>query len=278
MKKHNVAPAIFTVLSGVGLIATAISSGYAAIKLKEDLKQFDGDVAVKTSDVLKVVAKDVAIPVACAAGTYGCFLAARSFDKKTIAALSAGLGTALPRITSTDEDGNPLIKRKGSNIKPDVIIDENGKLFLEPIADVMIKMSDTTFLLAREAVNRNYQLRGGVASLYEFYRLIGVKKKDIKRLGIDWIKYIGWSYEWVVADGYAWIDMHTSSMNESMPEYDYNYICYNPGLMPICVNPPRVVKDLCHCEVEDIKAANILDGADDIDHYISESICDDGCE
>lgn len=273
MNKYRVAPAIFTVLSGVGLITTAVSSGYAALALKRDLEELKDDVAVKKSDVVKTIAKDIAIPTACATATFGCFMAARECDKKTILALSAGLGTALPKLYP-DEDGKPVTKHLG--VDPDIIIDPDGGLYLEPITDVMIQMTPETFKDAREKTNRNFQLRGGVASLYEFFRMLGVKKKDIKRLGIDWIKYIGWSLEWMDPDGYRWIDMVVAPINET--EYGYSYIYFTPSLMPICVNPPRVVKDITHCEVEDIEGAGIVDGAADIDGFICDSINDDGCE
>lgn len=266
---------LLTGLSFIGVVATGITSGYAGIKLKEDLAQFDDEVSVSTADILEVVVKDLAIPITCGTATIGCFAAARYVDKKTILGLSAAVASMSPKLYSLDNKGI-VTKKPKTNVKADIVIDPDGGLYLEPITDVMIQMTPETFKDAREKTNRNFQLRGGVASLYEFFRMLGVKKKDIKRLGIDWIKYIGWSLEWMDPDGYRWIDMVVGPINET--EYGYSYICFTPSLMPICVNPPRVVKDITHCEVEDIEAAGIVDGASDIDGFICDCINDDGCE
>ena len=226
-------PAILTGLACIGVVATGIMSARAGARVT---KRFSEEVIPTKKEKVKIIVKEAAIPTVIGAGTIASFIFARQADKKVIAGLSAAVADLSTNVV--DETSSQLYMDREGDIKPDVILDDDGELYYEPTTDIFIKAKHETIMEAFYKVNRNYQLRGGVASLYELFRMMGITKKKINELGLQWSEYVGWHGGWAEQYGYNWVDFYTEGMEDDKGEVFSEIILPFPP-MPICVDPPK---------------------------------------
>lgn len=253
-------PGFLTFTACAGVIATGILSAKAMYDYIRDNDADDGEIDVERAVKVSI------LPAAVGAGTIASFIFARKIDKATIAALSTATASVI------NQSQTSIKKQAAKKFKtPDncCVVDEDGELYFEPITGLLIKASPLHIKEGMYKLNRNYQLRGGLASLYEFFRLIGVKKKDIRDKDTMWSEYIGWTAEMSKCDlDVCWIDIYTDKTN------DGNIIAFHINPMPICYDVPRFVMDICHCDEEDLQEL-YLDRAENVTDQICREIGDD---
>lgn len=273
-KLLKMAPAALTMVACLGVIATAITSARAALRARDILEVLPEDTPKK--EKVKVVIKEAALPTAVAAGTIGSFIFVRTIDKRVIASLGAGVAALSTNVNESMRHPDRFDEPDLYKEKPDVIIDEDGDIYYESIGDIFIKIRPENMERALYKINRNYAIRGGLASIYELYRMIGLTKKQVKDLGLEWTEFIGYSGEWAMDFGYEyWIDIYTQWHNDDKRFKD---ICLVYPPMPLCCDPPRYVKDICGTETEDLIERGLYDKAEDVTDYIKTTIRDDDAD
>ena len=237
-------PAILTITSCVGVVATGILSAKAMYDYLNNKDRFDDSLDVEQAISVSI------LPTVVGAGTIASFIFARKLDQATIAALSMATASMVDKTALLAKDHK--IDTRKTIPKDAIVLDKDGELYLEPVTNLLILAKSETITTAAYKLNRNYQLRG-IASLYEYFRLMGVKKADIYHRGVEWCKYIGWNCEILLPDCTVWID----SFVEKDQEYNIIHFDYTP--YPIACDVPRFVMDICHCDENDLQ---YLDGYD----------------
>lgn len=253
-------PSILTLVSCAGVAATGILSAKAMYDYISDNRAKEGEIDLER-------AVKVAIPpVAVGAATIGSFILCREIDKKTIAALSMATATM---IEHSKECPKKRIEQKLKDPADTCVVDEDGELYFEEVSGLLIKARPSTIQEAKYKLNRNYQLRGGLASLYEFLRMIGVKKKDIRKYDAQWTEYVGWYPETPdLGDELYWIDIYEAVDGR------VKLLGFHVAPMPICYDAPRYVMDICRCDEEDLEGL-YLDRGENVTDQIAKEIRDE---
>lgn len=243
-------PKILTAVSIGGVFVTAALSARAAFKYEEATQE--------PCDKKKEALKAAVPPLVSASVTVGAMALSKQIDAKTIAGLSAAYAAlSAKEYNEIHTIKDSLEPEEYKKIAPKIdipqnasvaIVDDDGKIFVEPTSGLLIKIEESHVMEAFYKLNRNFQLRGGLASLYELLRMMGVKRRDIKRFGLEWTEFIGWG-DICCNDGFAWIDFFT---DEYRPD-GYFEICYPCPPVAICNDPPVNVLDICHFDREDVK-------------------------
>lgn len=274
-------PSIGTGLACIGVVATGVLSARAMAKYIES--------DIYPGEERKEFLKCFALPIAVGMATIGTFCAVRYVDKKTIAGLGASVAALSTQLSQTkaaieEEYGEEALRKVENRVNKMRMIDDDDVIILDP--DGALYFEETTgikFVAYSERVkeaaykiNRNYQIRGGFASLYEYLRMLGIKKKDISDRDLDWTKYIGWHAYWLIMDDMSWIDYISYKDNTIPGMEDYILLSFFTPLMPICTNPPDKVHMLCHTDEEDLSELEL--DKDDVDTEISMEIKDNYVE
>lgn len=271
-------PTVGTVVASLGVIATGILSARAMYRYMRKLEE--------PCDVKVEALKEAALPAAVAAATISTFALVRTADKKVIAGLSAAVAAASSQvsdITNTvyeelpPEKAEELMakvdaKRGMADDKDVIVLDPDGALYFEPYTGIKIRAYSETIKDGFYKLNRNYQLRAGLASLYELFCMMGVKQKEISDRKLEWTKYIGWYCMWLSEDGFSFIDWHSAEEVSEDMNGKYHAIVFDTPLMPICADPPDVVHMICHTEDKDLTELEY--DKDDVDTEISMEIGD----
>lgn len=266
-KIRDAMPGILTTTACIGVVATGVSSAYAMKRYIEKMKE--------PCDPVMEAIKSAAVPTLIGVGTIASFIFVRKADKAVIAGLSAAAASLGANVNETtkqfakvEPDAEKFNKRL-SEMDPDIIIDEDGEIFLCDYLELYFKVKRESLDKALYKLNRNFQLRGGLASFYEYLRLLGVKRCDIRDYDIEWTKYVGWNFEWLCDSGIVWIDGYAGENGKD----GHNIFGFEEPPMPICCDPPRFVMDLCNVDEEDLKTI-CLSEADDILLEIEAEIMD----
>lgn len=273
-------PTIGTIAACIGVVATGILSARAYKKYKEAC-EYPCDKRVEA-------VKAAIPPVIAGAATIGAFVLVRRADNKAIAALSASTAILSKQLADTNNAVRDIYGQEGyekvcdqvhNHYDPDdaIILEdgENTNLYYEPNTELYFRASNETVRSAFERLNRNYQLRGGLASLYEWLRFLGIKKRDIKRKGLEWTEYIGFITEVLDADGMCWID--DAQSKDYVDGRDVIHIDWMAPLYPICIDPPVKVHEICHTDADDVEDL-YLGSRDDVSEQIRQEIQDDQIE
>lgn len=207
------APIIFTGLSILGTIGTAILSARSAVKYKEitdDWKLEEPDKKEKMIITAKTFAPAALIGLATILSTTG----ASYLNAKNVASISAGYAMLTKGYKDFEkkarsvigEDKYREIKRaigidsaKIKEYKKADMADSDNVTFYEAFRDEFFERDKSTVIEAEYAVNRLMATQGYV-SLNEFYEQLDLPPIDLG-------DQIGWSYG-LGADlyGYAWVD------------------------------------------------------------------------
>ena len=254
-KIRDAMPTILTATACIGVVATGVSS---AMAMKQYIKKTE-----EPCDYIKEAIKSAAIPTLIGAGTIASFIFARKADKAVIAGLSA----AVASLSSRGSSKKALVEHtseKLDNMAVDIVVDEDGDVFINEYLNCSFRVKKDTLEKALYSINRNYQLRGGIASVYEYLRLMGVKKTDIYDQFLEWTKYVGWNYEYY-GDFSSWIDGYVS-------EKDHEF-GFQDTPMPIVADVPKKVMNICHVDEQDLETLELYQ-SDDILPEIESNIRD----
>lgn len=284
LNQITIMKAMPTILTGISIVGVPLTGIFSARAMKKYLEATE-----EPSNNLVEAIKAGALPTAIGVGTILSFIFARKADKAAITGLSASMAVLSEELYATkkaikDEYGEDALKKiereiHEKQVNPDdiLVVDEDGELFLEPVANIWLRIDPSTPTDARYRLNRNYTLRGGVCSLYEYYRLMGVRKDDIYDFGIDWIKYIGWHADCLNNDDVYWVDCFIYPVTDD-PDGNYYVIDWGYFPIPICCDPPEYVMEMCHMYKDDLASLPQLEDGDNVTRYIEETIQDNAVD
>ena len=260
---RKAAPGILTAIACIGVIASDILSARAALRVQKELHE---NPPKTKKEAVKVVAKESIAPVAASTVSIASFIFARQIDKKVVLGLSAAVAALSD--TNRERQQNDYGKTWEPDFGVDVEMDPDGEVFYISDADIWVRATPLRMEQAKNKLNKNYQLRGGLASLYEYLRMIGIPKKRIRELGLDWTEFTGWSGAWEFVQGYSWVDVWEMERDGFIDVY----MPFPP--MPICSDPPKYVRDISGYEAEDLKDYGIYETGEEISDYIKTTMQD----
>lgn len=274
-------PIVGTIASCVGV---GLAMGFAA------KAGWDCHKIYISGDGTKIdMAKKCIVPLIFGGGTIALIGVTTGHYRKTV----AGLGTAVAALSSQVADINAATKeivgeekfneigekvdtKRGIKDWQDdssvIVLDPDGALYFDQLTGLKVRAFSETILNGFYKLNRNYQLRGGYATVYELYRMWGVKKADIKRLGLEWTNYIGWHEYFLSMDGMSFIDWHPYEGEVMDTGEHYHCINYDSYLTPVCMDPPEIVHSICHTDPEELE--ELLMEKEDVDAEIACEIGD----
>ena len=204
---------ILTCIGAAGVIATAVTAGFGAIKaskLMDEAREEKGE-ELTALETVRAVAPAYIPPIAIGISTITCIFGANAFNKRQQASLISAYALLKEsyseyRKTVTDiygEDADEKVKSvicekkyESFDFKPN---DENMRVFYEETYGDFFEASEADVYYALYHFNRNFQLRGyaDVAELHEF---LGLPVKDSDEV-------IGWNMDDYYESGLIpWID------------------------------------------------------------------------
>lgn len=254
------APTILSALGYIGIAVTGILSFRAKGKYEEYQEKDPFD---KTKNVVKAALP----PVIAGAATTACFAISRNMDRKTIAALGASTAALSAQIAEmkkvmeeklTEEQYNDIYDEYVNSVSdPErtIVIDPDGILYFEEYSNIYFRAKESTVLVALLHINHNYQVRGGIASLYEFFRVLGVTKADIKRFDLGWTEYIGWHAN-LLNGMYNQFTIEHIFVDEDKYVEGESFVTleWDVPLTPICEDPPSIVSAITGMTRDDINS------------------------
>lgn len=283
-------PTITTALACAGVVGTGVWSAKA---------MYDYMQGVDTSTGAKI--KAAAGPAGCALLTMVLMVLTRTMDAKAIAGLAAAEAAIAKQLSDTNRAIKDLYGEAGYHDISDkvaeyqdkdkgidsrrandveyldttgrlVVIDDtdDAVLYYEQNLEIYILAKPLTIANAFKSLNRNYQIRGGLASYYEWLRFLGVKKYDIKRLGLDWTEWVGWHAQFMMEDGQFYIDEVISDAKEDENGVLVHTIGWAAPFMPICADPPAYIHDMCKTDEQDTEYLDDNDILNDIKAEIQD--------
>lgn len=206
---------ILTCIGGIGVVATSVLTAKATPKVSLLLKQAEEDKGDKLTKMETVrVAAPVYIPaILVGASTIACIFWANALSKRQ--------QTSMISAYALLENSYKEYKRKvkdvyGEEAEKDVLVeiakdryedsferDENKQLFYDEFSGRYFESTIENVCRAECELNRLLSVEF-VASLNEFYDLLGIERTDYG-------DYLGWSsYELVECFCYSWVDFeHT---------------------------------------------------------------------
>lgn len=254
-------PTITTAAACGGIFLT----GFLAAKEMRDYMN-----GVDTSTASKV--KHALPPVLAGLGTMSLVIFTRCYDAKVIASFAAAETVFAKQLNDTHhaikelygEEALYNVKNKVCDYqdvdceKREITIEEGPdvQIYYEPNLDLYFKCTNETIRSAFERLNRNYQIRGGLASLYEWVRFLGITKDNIHALGLDWCEWVGWHGKFMCENGFSWIDDIQHNEGECIV---IDWMC---PFMPISCDPPVYIHNMCHTDefdTEDLDDNSILE-------------------
>lgn len=232
---------ILTVIGGVGVVATGVSTAMAtpkALRALEQAKEEKGEKLTKLEMV--VTAGPAYIPaIAIGAGTIACVLGANVLNKQRQAAL-IGAYTLLD--SSYKEYKQKVLDLYGDDANEKVVdgiakdkydeeehkVEPGKQLFYEAYSGRYFESTMEDVLRAEYTLNRELSMVGG-ASVNDYFELLGLDRMEA-------LNDFGWSFD-INMDMYwqAWVDFNhtTSIMDDGLectiitmwqePVIDYEY-------------------------------------------------------
>lgn len=236
---HKHGGTVLTILSSVGVVGTAILSGQATVKAKEELKTLGEDAPLK--EKVKTVARIYIPTAATGAATVACMWGAHGFSRKEQASMLAA-GAILQQTYSKYRDkADELL---GDNVvdahlahddvskEPHDLTSEERLFYYNyyqngehPEYGSYFQCTVDKVLKAEMEVNRQFIL-GRQVTLNYFFKLLGLDPVD----GGD---NIGWSAE-LGAEyyGYSWIDFeHYDATEEDGLEVTIINTPFQPSML-----------------------------------------------
>lgn len=241
-------PAVLTVASVAGVVATGVLSAYGQFKADKVLAAHAADLKYMSTGEKIALTWRHYVPAALAGvGTCAAVVTAEAMNKHYIAAIT-GAAAATSRLftkyrqavkETVDEktfdaiedemelsavsDATPFTYGVEDDFRD--VMGRGDTLFFESQSKRFFKSTIEKVQAAEYHLNRNYILRGWV-NLNEFYDFLGLDKTDIG-------EHLGWSDEVAMDMGYSWIDFdHTSSQTaKGTPFYIIRYP-FEPVFIP----------------------------------------------
>ena len=212
---RKAAPLVATGLACVGVIVTAVLAAKEVPKVKERLDEKKQELDVEELTVIETVktAAPVCWPVCAAAvGTIACIVGIQALNQKQQASLIAMYGVAAKTLQKYDGKIKELFGEDAPlQVKTAIAQDTaNETHVLNLVGDECLfydmisgRYFTSTMLDVRDAeyhFNRNFILRGGIASLNELYDFLGLDHVEEGDMA-------GWELS-DLADfyGYEWVD------------------------------------------------------------------------
>ena len=204
---------ILTCIGAAGVIATAVTAGFGAIKASKliaETREEKGEELTKL-EIVCAVAPAYIPPVIIGVSTIACIFGANALNKRQQASLISAYALLKEsyseyRKTVTDiygSDADDKVKSviyekkyESSDFKPN---DENKLVFYEEYYGDFFEASEADIYYAIYHFNRNFQLRG-YATVAEWHRFMDLPVQDSEEA-------IGWCDEDFYEDGLTpWID------------------------------------------------------------------------
>lgn len=201
------ASTILTVIGGVGVIATAVTTGMAtpkAMQLLKEAKEEKGEPLTKM-EIVKTAAPAYIPAVAVGVSTIACVFGANILNKRA----QASLASAYALLDQSYKDyRNKVIELRGADFDKEVreevakdkytgdgySEDNDKQLFYEEYSGRYFESTMADVLRAEYELNRIVAQSGG-AFLNEFYDLLGLET-------VDFGDYVGWS-SWALCENYG---------------------------------------------------------------------------
>ena len=201
------ASTILTVAGTIGVVATAITTAQASIKLTKDISD---DESLTKRDILRKSVRYYRKPVLIGLGTIGCVVGANVLNKKKQANMTSAYillensykeyRDKVKQLYGDESDSKvigAIAKDKiGNNYK---VSDERYMLFYDPISDRYFERTMEQVQYAEYHFNRNFILRD-YAKLNEFYNFLGLDGTNEGEV-LGWSTFMGYNEY-----GYSWVD------------------------------------------------------------------------
>lgn len=232
---------ILTVVGGVGVVATAVSTAMATPKALRALEQAEEEKGEKLTKLEMVVVAGPSYipPIAIGVGTIACVLGANILNKQRQAAL-IGAYTLLD--SSYKEYKQKVLDLYGEDANEKVVegiakdkydeeenkVEPGKQLFFEAYSGRYFESTIEDVLRAEYTLNRELSLVGGVG-VNDYFELLGLPRMES-------LNDFGWCFD-INMDMYwqAWVDFNhtTSTMDDGLectiinmwqePVIDYEY-------------------------------------------------------
>lgn len=207
------ASTLLSVGCSIGVVATGFTSSRAALKARNKLlaaEEEKNDV-LTTKETIAIAGPSYILPITIAGVTIGGIFCNHHLNQKEKLALISACTVAATKLEEFKTKVNEIYGENATKMITDAIdeekivaqtpvfVEEQNKLFYEPISGRLIERTENEVLQAEYHFNRNFVLRG-YASLNEFYDFLGLEH-------IPEGDVLGWSMEaGEVFYGYSWID------------------------------------------------------------------------
>lgn len=206
---------ILTCIGGIGVVATSVLTAKATPKVSLLLKQAEEDKGDKLTKMETVrVAAPVYIPaILVGASTIACIFGANALNKRQQASMISAYALLensykeykrkVKDLYGEEAEKDVLVEIAKDRYEDDFERDENKQLFYDEFSGRYFESTIENVRRAECELNRLLSVEF-VASLNEFYDLLGIERTDYG-------DYLGWSsYELVECFGYSWVDFeHT---------------------------------------------------------------------
>ncbi len=207
-------PLIATGLACAGVIVTALLAAKKAPEVQEAVEEarLERGGSLKPVEVVKAVAPSAWPVCAVAAGTIACIVGIQAMNQRQQASLVAMYGVAAKSLSKYDSKIKELFGDDApSKVKTAIAQDPANETHIaNPVGDACLfydmisgRYFTSTMLAVRDAeyhFNRNFILRGGIASLNELYDFLGLDQVEEGDIA-------GWELcELADFYGYEWID------------------------------------------------------------------------
>lgn len=216
---------ILTCLGGVGLIATAVATGFGSIKASKmviDAREEKGEELTKLETVCAAAPAYIP-PIVLGVSTLVCIFGANALNKRQQAALISAYAVLQNGYSEYRKKVNELYGENADETVKEALIEEKFKsvdfkpnsenisVFYESYYGDFFEASDADIFYAIYHFNRNFQLRG-YASVAELHEFLGLPVQEAD-------KAIGWNAEGFWEDGLVpWIDFefYTKALDDGM--------------------------------------------------------------
>lgn len=216
---------ILTCIGAAGVIATAVTAGFGAIKASKllDEAREEKDEELTALETVCAVAPAYIPPIVLGISTMACIFGANALNKRQQASLISAYAVLQNGYSEYCKKVNELYGENADETVKEALIEEKFKsvdfkpnsenisVFYESYYGDFFETSDADIFYAIYHFNRNFQLRG-YASVAELHEFLGLPVQEAD-------KAIGWNAEAFWEDGLVpWIDFefYTKALDDGM--------------------------------------------------------------
>lgn len=216
-------PTILSVIGSVGVVATAVATGYASVEASKEIEnkkeQRDTNAEVSKYEIIKDSCPKFKYAVILGATTVCCILGANALNRKQQASMIAAYAFLEERyrkyrlkmceIYGEESDNDIRMRMAKDELKP--TNQPNGETFYDELSGVMFESTTQDVQNGIYHLNRLFVLRGYVTAS-DYFEALGIDIDKVPKNILD----TGWEeYTFEAQYGYRWIDFYLTEQKMS---------------------------------------------------------------